>query len=224
MQEIRDIVILMPTYNPDEKFVKFVGDLYSYGYREIVAVNDGSKEETLSLFKEVEDKYGVQVLTHSINLGQGRGQKTMLNYFYGKYGKDESGVGIIQCDCDGQHILEDVNTCAEALRNNQDKFILGTRDFDSKDVPFRSKYGNKITSFVFKFFCALNLKDTQSGLRGIPRKYTKDFIETTGERYEYMSSALLDTKKINLPKEQFQYFFDFWNVVVNLQFIFPFLN
>ena len=68
---------------------------------------------------------------------------------------------------------------------------------------------DKLLRIIELLESALNLKDTQSGLRGIPRKYTKDFIETTGERYEYMSSALLDTKKINLPKEQFQYFFDF---------------
>lgn len=114
-----------------------------------------------------------------------------------------NAIGVIQCDCDGQHHVEDIKRCEELLRENPDKFILGVRDFSSKSVPFRSKFGNNYTSWVFKFFCGLDLKDTQSGLKGIPVSFIPCLMETPGERFEYASSTLLETKKRGIEIIQF---------------------
>lgn len=110
---------------------------------------------------------------------------------------------MIQCDCDGQHCIEDINHCASLLRSNTDKFILGVRYFNNRDVPFRSRFGNRCTSLVFQFLCGLNLKDTQSGLKGIPNFFIPYLLETQGERFEYASSVLLETKKQGLDIIQF---------------------
>ena len=45
--------------------------------------------------------------------------------------------------------------------------IFGCRDFN-RDVPFRSKIGNVVSRYVYRFLVGLNLSDTQTGLRGIP--------------------------------------------------------
>ncbi len=144
------------------------------------------------------NKYGCQIVKHHINLGQGRAFKSGFNYFLGKYLSNDDIIGIIECDCDGQHILEDVNACAELLRKHPEDFIIGTRDFSSKNVPFRSRFGNKVTSFIFKVFCGLNITDTQTGLKGIPKAFISRLMETPGERFEYASSVLLETKKAGL--------------------------
>lgn len=112
-------------------------------------------------------------------------------------------IGVIQCDCDGQHHIEDINRCAELLRENPNKFILGVRDFSSKGIPFRSKFGNNCTSLVFRLFCGLNIKDTQTGLKGIPKSLIPILMETPGERFEYASSVLLETKKQGMDILQF---------------------
>ena len=110
---------------------------------------------------------------------------------------------MIQCDCDGQHDIEDIDRCAKLLRQNPQKFILGVRDFSDKSIPLRSRFGNHCTSFVFKVFCGLDLKDTQSGLKGIPASFIPALMETPGERFEYASSALLETKKQGMEILQF---------------------
>ncbi len=198
---ITDVVIVIPAYNPDEKFTNHLKNLRDAGYERIIVVNDGSREDTRHFFDEAEKVYGCDVVVHNVNLGQGRAFKSGYNCFMGKYAKDS--IGIIQCDCDGQHHVDDVTRCAEIMRKNPDKFILGVRDFKSKNVPFKSRWGNNITSFVFKAFCGLDIDDTQTGLKGIPTFFIPELMEVPGERFEYCSSTLLETKKAGLEILQF---------------------
>lgn len=198
-------VVIIPAYNPDEKFISFVGDLRDAGYDNVIVINDGSKEDKLSFFEKAKDEYGCHIISHSINLGQGRAYKTAFNYYLSeiKNGGFEKTIGIIQCDCDGQHHIDDINRCVDLLSGNPDKFILGVRDFSDKSIPFRSRFGNNCTSFVFKVFCGLDLKDTQTGLKGIPKSFIPTLMETPGERFEYASSVLLETKKQGIEILQF---------------------
>lgn len=99
--------------------------------------------------------------------------------------------------------MEDVDQCAELLFKNPQKFILGVRDFSDKGIPFRSRFGNNCTTFMFKVFCGLNIEDTQTGLKGIPCDFLPDLMETQGERFEYASSVLLETKRKGIEILQF---------------------
>ena len=161
------VTIVIPVYNPDEKFTALLNALITNGYKNVIIINDGSQKSANPFFQEAE-KLGYTVLTHSINLGQVRAYKTGFNYYL-SISSDDS-VGIIECDCDGQHSIADINKCAELLCNNPDKFILGVRSFSSS-VPFRSRFGNTVTSFIFKTMFNLDVKDTQTGLKGIPDKF-----------------------------------------------------
>ena len=197
---------MIPAYNPDEKFISFLSHLKDEGYKKILVIDDGSRQETKCLFRKASELYGCDVVVHSINLGQGRAYKTGFNYYLSKTGVGgayNDTIGIVQCDCDGQHHVEDVNRCAELLRANSEKFILGVRNFSDKSIPFRSRFGNYCTTFVFKAFCGLDISDTQTGLKGIPRTFIPVLMETPGERFEYASSVLLETKKSGIEILQF---------------------
>ncbi len=80
---------------------------------------------------------------------------------------------------------------------------MGIRDFAGKAIPFRSRFGNQCTNFIFKVFCGLDVKDTQTGLKGIPTSFIPTLMETPGERFEYASSVLLETKKEGVEILQF---------------------
>ncbi len=204
-RHVEDVVIIIPAYNPDEKFISFLKDLTSAGYSNIIVVNDGSRENTKHFFDSAYKNYGCIVLTHAVNLGQGRAYKTAFNYYLSETklgGAFEKTIGIIQCDCDGQHHIDDINKCVMLLKEHN-TFILGVRDFSDKSIPFRSRFGNNCTSFVFRVFCGLNLKDTQTGLKGIPKSIIPVLMETRGERFEYASSVLLEVKRQGMKIIQF---------------------
>jgi putative flippase GtrA len=79
------------------------------------------------------------------------------------------------------------------------RIVLGVRDFNQPDVPFKSRNGNKITSLVFKFFVGMTLSDTQTGLRAIPRAFLNTLCAISGERFEYETNMLLEMKRSNIP-------------------------
>jgi putative flippase GtrA len=69
--------------------------------------------------------------------------------------------------------------------------IVGARGFQGA-IPLRSRAGNTLTKYVFRFLTGRRLTDTQSGLRGIPRRAVPRLMRLEGERYEYEMNVLAD--------------------------------
>ena len=80
--------------------------------------------------------------------------------------------------------------------------VLGVRNFKKDGVPLRSRFGNTMTSGVFKILCGLNISDTQTGLRAIPYKYLDTLDKVEGERFEYETNMLLSFKKYNISFQE----------------------
>ena len=186
-----DIVIIIPSYKPErESMMEFIKKVKS-NFKNIVVVDDGSGKEYRDFFDNLQNE-GIVVLRHYINFGKGRGIKTAFNYVLNNY---PNILGVVTADCDGQHYIEDIIKCAEKLRENPEKLVIGYRNFDEKQVPFRSRFGNKITRTVFNTFVGIKITDTQSGLRSFGRKTMETFLRTAGERYEYETNVLIDCKE-----------------------------
>ena len=184
--------IIIPALNPSESLIDYVKTLLAAGFARIIVVNDGSKEELSYIFTEIGAIEGCKVLSHNINKGKGRALKTAFSYFL----KEEHDLaGVITADADGQHSAEDVFKVADEFEKNVGDIILGVRDFSEPHVPVRSYLGNRFTSFIFLLLFRRKLRDTQTGLRGIPKKELKWIVELKGERYEYEINMLLTAVK-----------------------------
>ena len=199
------VVVIIPAYNPDDKMLSVLYKLREAGFSNIIVINDGSKKQCEDIFKKAEEILkGINarnvILYHSVNLGQGRAYKTAFNYYLQHY---SDSLGVIQCDADGQHHINDICKCTKLFLEYPEEFILGVRDFSKPGIPFRSGFGNKCTSLVFNLFCGIKVKDTQTGLKGIPRKLIPFLMETYGERFEYATAVLLEVNKQRIPIRQF---------------------
>ncbi len=189
-------VIIVPSLDPDDKLLRLLSDLTKNGFSNIIVINDGSSEQYDPFFLQASETYGCTVLKHCVNQGKGRALKTAFNYYLEHF----SGTpGVITVDSDGQHRLEDIQACAQALSANPDKLILGCRDFDKENVPFRSKFGNVLTRNVFSMFCGIRVSDTQTGLRALSPALVQKFLSTKGERFEYEMNMLIDCKELEIP-------------------------
>ena len=192
----KDAIILIPSLNPDEKFINLIKNLKEAGFNHIVCVDDGSGEEYRHFFDEAEKEYGCDVLRHCINMGKGRAIKTALNHI--KNTNPES-PGVVTVDSDGQHSIEDTVSCAKKMIEHPDSLVFGCRNFKEEGVPFKSYYGNTITRSVMKLFCGVSLSDTQTGLRAIPQNLIEKFVCIKGERYEYEMQQILLCKELDIP-------------------------
>ena len=179
MNDNKKYTIIIPALNPTDKLLTLVDELTNKGFNDIIVVNDGSGEEYNNIFEKLPKS--VKLLNHKTNLGKGAALKTAI--------KELKNVdGFITVDSDGQHSVEDVIKIANELLKYD--IVLGIRNFNLKNVPKRSKFGNKISSLVFKIRTGVNLKDTQTGLRGINIKYKDLALNTSGNRYEYEMNFL----------------------------------
>ena len=128
------------------------------------------------------------LLTHPENRGKGSALKTAFTYVSGNM---PEAVGVVTADSDGQHSRDAIRSVAEALRRQPDHLILGGRNFDGGNVPWKSRVGNKLTALVLRYVSDLRVKDTQTGLRGIPASFLPELVDVKGSRFEYEMRMLL---------------------------------
>lgn len=188
---VNDVCVLIPAYNPDKKlFLEFAKKLV-VEFSKIIVINDGSKKECDDTFNEIAELDHIKIIKHGVNLGKGRALKTGFNEIINNY---PECIGAVCADCDGQHCVEDIINCCNALKEKKDSYILGARNFDQRDVPTKSKYGNKITRNIFKIFIGIKIQDTQTGLRALSIETMKKFMKVFGERYEFETNVLIECK------------------------------
>jgi len=190
-----DVVVVIPTLNPNEKIMSEFMDKLTKSFKNIIIVNDGSRDSYEKYFSDYEKK-GIKVLKHHINYGKGRALKTALNYILNEY-KDIKA--IVTADSDGQHSPEDILKVANKTKKHPKAYVLGSRNFKQSNVPFKSRYGNIITRNIFKIFIGIKITDTQTGLRGMSPEVAKKFLATTGERFEYETNTLIECKEQEIP-------------------------
>jgi len=195
-REIREMPLIIPSYEPDEKLINLLADLQKDGYRNIIIVDDGSGEMYGDIFAKAKQEFGVCLLQHPVNRGKGRALKTAFSHVIENM---PQAVGCITADSDGQHTPDCIRLCAEALLENRESLIMGCRCFDQEDVPARSEFGNKCTRVVMKYMAGVSVSDTQTGLRGIPMSFMKALLSVKGERFEFETNMLLETRSHKVP-------------------------
>lgn len=199
MSSYFEIPVIIPAYEPDEKLIVLLQHLLEAEIAHIVVVDDGSGSDYRTLFERAEAMEGCIVLTHAVNLGKGRALKTAFNYCLMQY---PDMAGCVTADSDGQHTPKDILACMKKLWDNPDALILGCRNFDAKDVPARSSFGNKCTRKVLQYLIGISVSDTQTGLRAIPSSFMETLMNVKGERFEFETNMLIETKNRNIPIQE----------------------
>jgi putative flippase GtrA len=182
-------IVIIPAYNPDWKLINLVQELTTRGIQDIIVINDGSNEENLEIFKQLESI--ATVLTHSVNLGKGAAIKSALSYVSKHY---DQRCSVVLMDADGQHRPEDACRLLDALYDKKSGLVLGVRQFHGK-IPIRSLFGNVITRYVFRLASGIWVSDTQTGLRAFYTDLIPKLLGVAGERYEYEMNVLLALAK-----------------------------
>lgn len=189
MTDKKNVILVIPAYEPDEKLIELLQNVKLRTEFKIVVVDDGSGEAYTSIFEEAQ-KYAF-VIRYKNNHGKGYALKTAFSYIQNTSSGDTT---IVTADSDGQHKVGDIIAVAQTAEKRPDSLILGSRQFAGK-VPLKSRLGNSVTRKVFQLFLGTKVGDTQTGLRAFDQKQLPYMLQIEGNRYQYEMNMLLNWTK-----------------------------
>lgn len=79
---------------------------------------------------------------------------------------------------------------------------MGTREFADQSIPWRSRFGNNLTKFIFRKIFTININDTQTGLRAIPTELMHDLVTQNMPGYELETYMLLRAQEMGVPMSE----------------------
>ena len=191
---MQPILFLFPSYQPTVLFCELLEQFRQMDPSPIVVVDDGSGPAYDELFQRAGRVPDTVVLKNAINLGKGAALKHGMNHILVNY---PDCIGVVTADADGQHAADDILKVANELRSRPSEVVFGSRDF-KRDVPLRSKIGNVISRYIYRFLIGLKLSDTQTGLRGIPRRLMESSLGIRSNRYEFETEQIIAAKSAGL--------------------------
>ena len=191
------MILLAAVYQPGPKLPLFLSELLDAAPAgtEIVLVDDGSSPDSAATLDE-STALGCTVLRQGTNRGKGVALKAGLRHVIDEF----PGRAVVCADPDGQHHIKDILTVAEHL--GDERIVLGVRQFGGADVPWRSRFGNRLTRDLFHAATGRDLQDTQTGLRGFPAALLPWLAEVPGERFEYEMNVLIEAARRGVPIDE----------------------
>ena len=190
------VAVVIPAFNPQQSFIRFVQNLFTLDIAQIIIVNDGSDERYDSIFKELMQFDHCHVIQHDQNYGKGQALKTAFAYILAR---KENYQGILTVGAHGQHSLPDVKLLLTMTKVFSVGIVLGVRNFRSPDSTFTMYWGNWVTSLFFEALFRRKLLDTQTGLRYISMQELPWLLAVKGERFDYDTNMLITALKRRCP-------------------------
>ncbi|AVK63759.1 glycosyl transferase [Lactobacillus sp. CBA3606] len=189
------IGVLIPALNPDDNLIKLTQALMTIRtpLAALIVVDDGSDVAHQAIFTRLMQFADprIHILHHSHNRGKGAALKTGFNYCCQYF---PALAGVATMDADGQHTVPALQACLTRFSAQPTALVLGVRQF-TKKVPWRSQFGNRLTSQLVRAFTHQHISDTQTGLRVIPISYVQQLRDFPGDHFEFEFDMLLEARQ-----------------------------
>ncbi len=189
MADGHSIWVVIPAYNEGEMIARVVRSVTGMGF-DVVVIDDGSADNTA----DAASAAGAWVVRHPINLGQGAGLQTGIDFALSR-GADH----LLTFDADGQHQAADLHRLLEPLRDGRADFALGSRFLGSTvGAPGSRKVLLRAATWFTRLASGMALTDAHNGLRGMRRRGAL-CIQLRQNRMAHASEILEQIGKSGLP-------------------------
>jgi glycosyltransferase involved in cell wall biosynthesis len=161
--------ILMPVYNEAATVTTVVKRVLDVEYPcevELVAVDDGSRDDSAALLEGVGDER-LRVVRHERNKGKGAAIRTAAQHATGDY--------MIICDADLEYSPEEIPGLVEVVMKGDAEVVYGTRSFGSHTAySFWYVLGNKLVTLFANVMFNAWLSDVETCFKLMPLALYKD--------------------------------------------------
>jgi len=176
------VCCLVPCYNVASSCAEVVREAAAH-CRHVLAVNDGSMDETGEVLQALAAELNGRV--HVLSLPENRGKGVALIEGF-RYAIENIPFDVlVTIDGDRQHRPADIPRLVQECYQNNADMVIGGRVKDSSAIPLRSRLGNRLTYKFMRFFYPSIPHDTQSGFRAFKKSFLLEVLpNVNGGRYE----------------------------------------
>jgi glycosyltransferase involved in cell wall biosynthesis len=149
------VMVLIPAFNAG----KSVGDVIRASkeiVRDVVVINDGSRDDTAAVARALE----AEVIDHPQNRGKGAALKTGFAHAI-KNGYDV----VVTLDADGQHLPREIPKFLKSREETKADLIIGGRSHLFGEMLPRRRLANRFSAWSIAKASKTGITDSQSGFR-----------------------------------------------------------
>ena len=151
-----------------EDIKKVAENLHNLDY-EIIAINDGSTDNTANIAKK-----HANVITHPVNMGPGVAVQT--GYKYALRNKFDY---IVRLDSDGQHQPKYIPKLLEPILKDEADVVIGSRYLHGNeyDTTFTRQLGIRFFSYMASCVTGMKITDVTSGFRALKIEVAESIVD-----------------------------------------------
>lgn len=197
--ENEKVLLIIPAYNEEESIASTINSVRNFMSTEVlnfhldyIVVNDGSKDRTPEIVKEM----NVDLINLRTNLGLTGGFGAGMKYAH-RHGYDY----VIQFDADGQHLPDYIPEMVTAARKGNN-IVVGSRFVDEKRPKSLRMFGNTMISTAIKMTTGQTINDPTSGMRLFDKKAIEFYVKTANMAPEPETISYLIKKKFKVKEVQ----------------------
>ena len=170
---VKPVFVLMPAYNAGatvERVFARIPPAARERIEQYVAVDDGSKDDTLDALERVKREFpNLTILHHAVNRGYGEAEKTLLRYAV----EHGAGVGVL-LHSDGQYSPEKIPELLEPFDQARADIVQGSRMVGggalAGGMPLFKYVSNKTLTAIENWAFGMKLAEYHSGYMLYSRK------------------------------------------------------
>lgn len=198
MPKFKKVSIVIPAYNEEKTIEKIVEAVMNAPVsdleKEIIIVNDGSRDNTKNKLKLIKSKYKNKDIKifHKANGGKG----SALTFGI----KKATGGIIIPQDADLELSPESYESLLKPILGRKTKVVFGYRTWRTANIPFHSKAANFIVTFLANFLYGANIKDEACGYKVITKSLYQS-LNLQSKGFEICPETLAKVTKLGYKIE-----------------------
>ncbi|MCG2689489.1 glycosyltransferase family 2 protein [Candidatus Parcubacteria bacterium] len=171
--------IVVPVYNEEKTLKRLISKIQAVNFvdKEVILINDCSKDKSADILKQYASKKGFIVLSHGKNKGKGGALKTGFEHASGDY--------VIVQDADLEYNPQDYKILLNELKNGKFKVVYGSRFMGQyKDMSNLHYIGNKVLTLVTNILYGQSLTDMETCYKLIPIEVIKE-VDIKSKRFNF---------------------------------------